>query len=314
MMYLKIVDNRQTTTDNLILKESRKMKKLCQLGLMLLLCVAFASSAMAAGNLDKISDSGKFIVGVRDGAIPFGYHNEENKLVGFSVDIAKEFHKALEQKLGKSLAFETKVVNPKTRIPLVANGNLNMVCGSATHTVPREDTVDFSLTFFLTGSQLLVKTDKGYKSAADLSGKKIGAAQGSTNEKAIRAMNEAGYFSPAAKLVVYQEHTQGMLALRNGAIDAYCGDGSHLAGMKAKAKNPADYEILGKMLSYDPYAFILPENDSNFRDFVNEQLIRMFVDGRFQTLYDKWFGPEGVVPFPMTDDFKTLIKLQSWPL
>jgi hypothetical protein len=79
-----------------------------------------------------------------------------------------------------------------------------------------------------------------------------------------------------------------------------------LAGMKAKAANPETYMILGEMLSYDPYAFILPENDSNFRDFINEQLIRMFVDGRYMTYYEKWFGPEGVVPFTMTDDFKTL--------
>ena len=68
------------------------------------------------------------------------------------------------------------------------------------------------------------------------------------------------------------------------------------------------------MLSYDPYAFILPENDSDFRDFINEQLIRMFVDVRYMKYYEKWFGADGVVPFPMTDDFKTLLKLQSWPL
>jgi polar amino acid transport system substrate-binding protein/glutamate/aspartate transport system substrate-binding protein len=230
------------------------------------------------------------------------------------IDLAKELHKALEERLGKPLEFESKVVNPKTRIPLVANGNLNMVCGAATHTVPREDTVDFSLTFFLTGSQLLAKKSGGYMVAKDLSGKKIGAAQGSTNEKTIRNLNESGYFNPPVKLVVYQEHTQGMLALRNGAINAYCGDGSHLAGMKAKAMDPDNYVILGELLSYDPYGFILPENDSNFKDFVNEQLIRMFVDGRYMKYYEKWFGPEGEVPFPMTADFKTLLKLQSWPL
>lgn len=290
------------------------MRKALLSSMVLMLALVFTSSAFATDTLKKIADSGKFVVGARDGAIPFGFHDSENKHVGFSIDLAQEFHKALEEKLGKPLAFEIKVVNPKTRIPLVANGNLNMVCGSATHTVPREDTVDFSLTFFLTGSQLLVDKSAGYTSAKDLAGKRIGAAQGSTNEKTIRGLNESGYLNPPATLVVYQEHTQGMLALNNGVINAYCGDGSHLAGMKAKAKDQERYMILGEMLSYDPYAFILPENDSDFRDFINEQLIRMFVDGRYMKYYEKWFGADGVVPFPMTDDFKTLLKLQSWPL
>jgi polar amino acid transport system substrate-binding protein/glutamate/aspartate transport system substrate-binding protein len=290
------------------------MKKILLLSTMLMAVFVFTSNAIAVDTLEKISDSGTFIVGARDGAIPFGFHNDQNEHVGFSLDLAKEFHKALEEKIGKTLELKTIVVNPKTRIPLVANGNVHIVTGSATHTIPREDTVDFSLTFFLTGSQLLVKKDKGYASVKDLSGKKIGAAQGSTNEKTIRELNKSGYFNPEAKLVIYQEHTQGMLALNNGIIEAYCGDGSHLAGMKSKVKDSDNYIIIGEMLSYDPYAFILPENDSNFRDFINEQLIRMFVDGRYMTYYDKWFGANGVVPFPMTDDFRTLIKLQSWPL
>lgn len=290
------------------------MKKVSLFSTILMTALFFTTGAIAADTLKKISDSGTFITGVRDGSIPFGFHNDKNEHVGFSIDLAKEFHKALEEKLGKKLKFKTTVVNPKTRIPLVANGNLHMVTGSATHTIPREDTVDFSVTFFLTGSQLLVKKSAGYTSVKDLAGKKVGAAQGSTNEKTIRNLNSSGYFNPPVKLVVYQEHTQGMLALNNGIINAYCTDGSLLAGMKSKAKNPDDFVILGEMLSYDPYAYILPENDSNFRDFINEQLIRMFVDGRYMKYYEKWFGADGVVPFPMTDDFETLLKLQSWPL
>lgn len=125
------------------------MKKILLLSTMLMAVLFFTSNAIAVDTLEKISDSGRFIVGARDGAIPFGFHNDQNEHVGFSLDLAKEFHKALEEKLGKPLELKTIVVNPKTRIPLVANGNVNIVTGSATHTIPREDTVDFSLTFFL---------------------------------------------------------------------------------------------------------------------------------------------------------------------
>jgi ABC-type amino acid transport substrate-binding protein len=276
-----------------------------------LLCLAAAAGAQ--GTLDKISKSGEFTVGVRDGAIPFGFISKENEHVGFSVDMAKEFHKALEKKLGKSLKFILKTTNSKTRIPLVANGTIDIECGSTTHTVAREETVDFTITVFLTGTQLLVKKGSPVKSYKDLAGKKVGAAQGSTNEKAIRDLNDKGEIKPAVNIVVYQEHTQGFLALQRNILDAYVTDGILLAGLKAKAPNPDEYEVVGGFITYDPYAYIVRENDSKFRDFINIEIIHMIKDGRFFKIYDKWLGPKGTVPYPITDEFRTLLKLEAWP-
>jgi polar amino acid transport system substrate-binding protein/glutamate/aspartate transport system substrate-binding protein len=275
------------------------------------LCVAPVVGAQ--GTLDKIAKSGEFTVGVRDGAIPFGFISKENEHVGFSVDVAKEFHKALEKKLGKSLKFTLKTTNPKTRIPLVANGTIDIECGSTTHTVAREETVDFTLTVFLTGTQLLVKKASGIKSYKDLPGKKVGAAQGSTNEKAIRDLNDKGEIKPAANIVVYQEHTQGFLALQRNILDAYVTDGILLAGLKAKAPNPDEFDVVGGFITYDPYAYIVRENDSKFLDFINIEIINMIKDGRFFKIYDKWLGPKGTVPYPISDEFRTLLKLQAWP-
>ena len=271
------------------------------------------SPAAWGGTLDDIAQRGEFMVGVRDGAIPFGFYDKNNQRAGFSLDMAEEFRKALEEKLGKPIKITFKTVNPKTRIPLVANKTLDIVCGSSTHTVAREDTVDFTLTIFLTGTQILVKKDSGIKSYKDLAGKRVGAAQGSTNEKAIRDLNTAGKIVPEATIVIYQEHSQGMLALQKGVIDAYCTDGILLAGLRAKAPNPDDYELAGGLITYDPYAYIVRENDSDFRDFINAEVIAMIKDGRYEQYYDKWFGPKGVVPYPMTDEARTLMKLQAWP-
>lgn len=273
----------------------------------------FPLSGFAQGTLEKISKSGEFVVGVRDGAIPFGFISKENEHVGFSVDMAKEFHKALEKKLGKPIKLVFKTTNPKTRIPLVANGTIDIECGSTTHTVDREETVDFTLTVFLTGTQILVKKGSGIKSYKDLAGKKVGAAQGSTNEKAIRDLNDKGEIKPAANIVVYQEHSQGFLALQRNILDAYVTDGILLAGLKAKAPNPEEYEVVGGFITYDPYAYIVRENDSKFRDFINIEIIKMIKDGRFYQIYDKWLGPKGVVPYPMSEEFKILLKLQAWP-
>jgi glutamate/aspartate transport system substrate-binding protein len=276
-----------------------------------LLCLV--PPAWAQGTLDKIAKNGEFTVGVRDGAIPFGFISKENEHVGFSVDMAKEFHKALEKKLGKSLKFSLKTTNPKTRIPLVANGTIDIECGSTTHTVEREETVDFTLTIFLTGTQLLVKKGSGIKSYKDLPGKKVGAAQGSTNERAIRDLNDKGEIKPAANIVVYQEHSQGFLALQRNILDAYVTDGILLAGLKAKAPNPDEFDVVGGFITYDPYAYIVRENDSKFRDFINIEIVKMIKDGRFFQIYDKWLGPKGTVPYPISDEFRTLLKLQAWP-
>jgi len=276
--------------------------------------ILFAFSMVCtAQTLEKIKKTGKFVVGVRDAAIPFAYIDKNNQNVGFSVDMAKEFHKAIEKELGKKIKLQLKTSTPKTRIPLVANGTIDIECGSTTHTVPREDTVDFTITVFLTGTQLLVKKGSGIRNVNDLLGKKVGAAQGSTNEKAIRDLNMQGKINPPAKIIVYQEHSRGFLALQQGILDAYCTDGILLSGMQAKAPNPGDFELVGGLITYDPYAYIVRENDSNFRDFINAQIIAMVKDGRFERLYQKWFGPNGVVPYPMTKEFKILIDLQAWP-
>ena len=228
--------------------------------------------------------------------------------------MAKEFHKALEKKLGKSLKFTIKTTNPKTRIPLVSNGTIDIECGSTTHTIEREETVDFTITVFLTGTQLLVKKGSGIKSYKDLPGKKVGAAQGSTNEKAIRDLNDKGEIKPAANIVVYQEHTQGLLAIERGIIDAYCTDGILLAGMRAKAPNPEQYEVVGGFITYDPYAYIVRENDSKFRDFVNNTILWAIKTGKFYEIYDKWMGPKGMVPIPMSQAFKDYLTLIVYPM
>jgi ABC-type amino acid transport substrate-binding protein len=282
------------------------------------LCILIAgllavTDVAAQTTLERIAKRGEFVVGAREGSVPFGFYNKEGKWVGFSIDIAREIHKAVEKKLGKSVKMTLKPINAKTRIPLVANRTIDIVCGSSTHTVPRDEVVDFSITVFLTGTRFLVAKDSPIKDFEDLAGHRVGAARGSTNEAAIRQANQDGTISPPAELVVFDEHTKGFLALRQGKVDAYCTDGSLLAGMKMKAPDPDRWEVRGRLLTYDPYAFIVPENDSDFRDLVNFTLIELITSGKFYEYYDKWMGPNGEVPIPMTDEYKTLLKLQCWP-
>ncbi len=166
--------------------------------------------ASAETVLEKINRTGKFTAGTRTSSIPFAYINEKNEWVGFSVDLLNEINNRLNRNLIKKVTLELKEVTPKTRIALVANRTVDIECGSTTYTRSRDETVDFSVNFFYTGSQLLVKKGSDIKNLRDLRGKRVGATQGTTNERILRTRQ------PQAKIVVFQDHAQGFLALQQG--------------------------------------------------------------------------------------------------
>lgn len=264
--------------------------------------------------LKKIGKAGEVQMGFREGSVPFGFINDDGDWVGFGMDLGAEIVKDLEKEFGKDIKLVKRPMNPKTRITMVANKMVDIGIGSTTITLAREEVVDFSLPYFLTGTRLLVPADSPIQGFTDIAGKRVGMGSGSTaNIKGLDKAIEQGMIQPACKKVLFEEHNKGFLALQQGKIDAYFTDASQLAGMRAKARNPEDWKIVGKYLTYEPYGFILPEHQGEWRDFVNASLIRMFKDGTFEEIYTKWFGPDGVVPLPMTDEYKILLKALSYP-
>jgi ABC-type amino acid transport substrate-binding protein len=283
------------------------MRPTMTLLLTLLLGAGPATPALAETVLEKINRTGVLTAGTRTASIPFAFINEKNEWGGFSLDLLEAVRARLDRKLGKAIMLDKKEVTPATRIPLVANRTIDIECGSTTYTRGRDETVDFSLVFFVTGSQLLVKRGGGIRTLGDVAGKRVGATQGTTNEKALRAS------APRADVVTFQDHAAGLLALEQGKIVAYTTDGILLAGLAAKARNPKDYEVVGDFFSKDPYACVLPENDSRWRDFVNHTFMELIETGKYGELYDKWFGEKGVVNYPMSDQVRAFITLQAMP-
>ena len=292
--------------------------KKCCLILSGLICVVVSLGLAAPSHgedvLQKIEKDGKVTMGFREGSVPFGYINDKGEWVGFGLDLGQEIVQALKEKFGKDIELVKKPINPKTRMPLVINGTVDIGIGSTTITLAREEVVDFSLPYFLTGTRLLVPKDSDIKDFPDLSGKRVGMGSGSTaNIKGIDRAMASGLINPACEKVLFEEHNKGFLALQQGKIHAYFTDASILAGMQAKAANPQDWKIVGRYLTYEPYGIILPENQGEWRDFVNAALIRTIKSGKFQELYNKWFGPDGEVPLPMSEEYKTLLKALSYP-
>jgi polar amino acid transport system substrate-binding protein len=286
------------------------MKKL----LALLAAVALLASsvtpalAQAPNTLEKISQSGTLTIGTRTGSPPFAYVNSKNEWVGFSIDLVEELIKpALEKKLGKPIKVEKKESTPPTRIPLLSSNAVDLIAGTMTDTRTRRDSVDFSLTFFVTGAQFLVKKGSKVRSIKDIDGKRIAAQQGSTNAKIIRER------APKAQLREFPDQPAAFQALIQGQVDAYTNDGIQLAGLKLKAPNPALWEVVGDFYSYEPYGMAMRKNDSDFRAAVNNALMDGIESGKYFEIYDKWFGPKGELPYPMSAAVRTFMLYQAVP-
>ncbi len=283
------------------------MRRCVAVGLAGVLLLGAAAPALAETVLEKISRTGVLTAGTRGISIPFSFINEKNEWIGFAIDLLEAIRARLEKKLGKPIKLEKKEINPENRVRLVANRTIDVECGSTTYTRGRDETVDFSINFFFTGNQLLVKRGSGIKSVADVAGKRVGVARETTGEKALRASQ------PKADVVTFQDHAASFLALEQGRIVAQAADGILLAGFAAKAKNPKDYEVVGDFFSKDPYSCMVPENDSKWRDFVNHTFMELIDNGKYFELYDKWFGERGVVPYPMSDKVRNYMIMQSMP-
>jgi ABC-type amino acid transport substrate-binding protein len=270
--------------------------------------LGLATSAWAAETtLEKISRTGVFTVGTRTASPPFGYINKQNEWVGFSIDLAQLVHKNIEKKLGKTIKFELKESKPDTRIPLLTSMAVDMIAGTMTDTRPRRDSVEFSLTFFVTGAQFLVKEGSPIRGIQDLAGKRVGSQQGSTNERAIRER------VPQAQLVVFPDQPAGFTALVQGRVDTYTNDGIQLWGLKYKAPNPNEWKIVGDFYTYEPYGMAMRKNDSDFRAVVNNALMEALENGEYFKIYEKWFGAKSETPYPLSDNAKNFLMMQVVP-
>lgn len=282
------------------------MKKLV-IVLAAVLLVVSGAAANAETTLEKINRTGVFTVGTRAGSPPFGFYNRRNQWVGFSIDLARLVHKKIEKRLGKAIKFELKETVPATRIPLLSSGAVDLISGTMTITRSRRESVDFSLAYFVTGAQLLVKKKSRIRSLKDLEGKRLGAEQGSTNERIVREK------WPKIHLVVFQDQPAAFTALAEGRIDAYTNDGVQLAGLKAKAPRSRDYAVVGKFFSYEPYGMAMRRGDPDFRLLVDETLMEAVEGGEYLRLYDKWFGPKGEVPYPLSSRARDFLEYEVVP-
>jgi ABC-type amino acid transport substrate-binding protein len=213
----------------------------------------------------------------------------------------------LGKKLNKPIKLEKKESTPQTRIPLLTSNAVDLIAETMTDTQARRDSVDFSLTYFVTGAQFLVKKGSPIKGIQTIAGRRIAAQQGSTNAKILRER------APTAKLLEFPDQPAAFQALVQGQVQAYTNDGIQLAGLKAKAPKPEDWAVVGEFYSYEPYGMAMRKNDSDFRQAVNIGLMDAIASGLYFEIYEKWFGPRGEVPYPLAPETKRFLQMQVVP-
>jgi len=266
------------------------------------------TAAVAETTLEKISRTGALTIGTRTGSPPFAFVNRNNEWVGFSIDLVEQaIMPIVAKKTGKEIKIEKKESTPQTRIPLLTANAVDLIAETMTDTQSRRDSVDFSLTFFATGAQFLVKKGSPIKGLQSIAGRRVAAQQGSTNARIIRER------VPNAKLLEFPDQPAAFQALVQGQVQAYTNDGIQLAGLKAKAPKPDEWIVVGEFFSYEPYGMAMRKNDSDFRQVVNVGLMEAIASGKYFELYDKWFGPKSDVPYPLSPETKRFLQMQVVP-
>ena len=291
------------------------MRKFLVVALMVLgMLAVLAAPLLADETMDRIEKTGKLRVGFREDSIPFAFIDPKvGKQVGFSVDMTNELVQKLSERFGKKIEIEVFTVTTKTRIPLVANGTIDVEMGSTTYTQQREEEVDFSLIFFFSETTFLVPKDSPIKTMKDLNGKRLGGAQGTTNLKAIEDQAAKGLYKPK-EIQPFEGHAQGFLALQTGKIDAYATDRSLLEGLRMKDAKPDNWRTCDFAIAYEPYGYMMRECSPDFRDFLNNTILWSIKTGKFYELYDKWMGPKGPVPIPMSATYKAYLEMIVYPM
>jgi ABC-type amino acid transport substrate-binding protein len=271
--------------------------------------VAFsAAPGRGETTLEKIEKTGVLTIGTRTGSPPFAYVDKNNQWVGFSIDLVEQaILPLIAKKAGKQVKLEKKESTPQTRIPLLTSNAVDLIAETMTDTRSRRDSVDFSLTFFVTGAQFLVRKGSPIKGIQSIAGRRVAAQQGSTNARIIRER------APSAKLVEFPDQPAAFQALAQKQVEAYTNDGIQLAGLKAKAPKPDDWVIAGEFFSHEPYGMAMRKNDSDFRQVVNVGLMEAIESGKYFELYDKWFGSKGEVPYPLAPETKRFLQMQVVP-
>jgi glutamate/aspartate transport system substrate-binding protein len=263
------------------------------------------------GTLKKIKDTGTITIGHRESSVPFSYYDDKQKVVGYAMDLCNKVVDAVKANLKlPKLEVKLQPVTSATRIPLIANGTVDLECGSTTNNLERQKQVSFTITHFVTANRFVSKKSAKLKKVDDLKGKTIVSTSGTTNIKQITEINTEK--SLGLNILPAKDHAEAFLMVETGRAAAFVMDDILLYSLVASSKEPKDYEISADALSVEPYGIMLRKDDPTFKKVVDDAMTAVYKSGEINKIYEKWFQkpipPKGVnLNLPMGAAFKKVV-------
>jgi glutamate/aspartate transport system substrate-binding protein len=267
------------------------MKRLPMIGLALAAALAAgqANAEELTGTLKKVKETGTITIGYRDSSIPFSYLDDNQKPIGFAIDICTKIVDAVKKELKlDKLEVEFNPVTSSTRIPLLANGTIDLECGSTTNNADRLKQVAFTNTHFLTATRFVSKKSSNLNSIDDLKGKSVASTSGTTNIKQLTEANAARNLG--INIIPAKEHAESFLMVETDRAVAAVLDDILLASFVAGSKDPDAYVVSKDAFSKpEPYGIMLRKDDPAFKQVVDAATAALYQSADGQMLYDKWF-------------------------
>ena len=287
------------------------MLRITKAALAALACALIAAPAFAQGTLDKIKQTGTITIGHRDASIPFSYYDDQQKPVGYALDLCMRIVAAVKSELKLSaIQVNYQLVTSANRIPLIANGTVDLECGSTTNNLERQKQVWFTITHFVTANRWIAKKSSNIKTLNDLKGKTIVSTAGTTNIKQMTEINTAQNLG--MNIVSANGHPEAFQMVETGRAVAFAMDDILLYSLAAQSRNPADYAISSVATSVEPYGIMLRKDDVAFKKVADAAMVDTYKSGMIKAIYEKWFlkpvPPRGLnLNVPMSDAFKKVI-------
>ena len=260
------------------------------------------------GTLKKVKESGAITIGHRDSSIPFSYYDQNQKPVGYAMDICYKVVDAVKAKLKMpKLKVNLLPVTSSTRIPLMANGTIDLECGSTTNNAERKQQVDFGMTYFVVKYRYVAKKSAKIDKIDDLKGKTVVSTAGTTDIKALNELNTSKNFG--MNIVAANDHAAAFLMVETGRAAAFLMDDILLSGLVANSKSPKDFHISSESLGLEPYSLMLRKDDPEFKTVVSDAMTKLYKSGEIHKIYHKWFQskipPKGInLNIPESDALK----------
>jgi glutamate/aspartate transport system substrate-binding protein len=287
---------------------------LATLGL-LLFAPATASAQSLSPTLQKIKDAGTITIGHRDSSVPFSYLDNDQKPIGFSLELCDLVVAKIKAKLGQGgLKVAYQAVNSSNRIPLVKNGTVDIECGSTANTIARQQEVAYSVIFYAPQFKWIALTSSNLKTTDDLKGKAVVVTQGTNTAQFVAKLNAEK--SLGLKILQGKDHAESFLLVDTGRASAFMEDDILLAGLKANAASPDNFVFLTDAFPSDPYGVMMSKGDGEFKKLVDDALIEAMKSGLYDKLYTKWFEtsipPKNInLKFPQSEKLRELVKSPS---